>query len=254
MNDHVSKPIDPQALFQTLQKYVDQAKLERRTEERAARAEEVKTTAPDDTAEFPELDGIDVEAGLQRLLGNKKTYRRILMKFREEFQYAAQTVKDLLSEEKYREAQILVHSMKGAGANVGAEALQKAASELEKHYKEGGKGLPETEYAAFTKELDRVIASLSVLSEAEELTPVVKDEETPLPPELAAEIAERIRAAVELGDLEELSQIASDLSAREENTSFYVEEITRLADDFDFDGLVQLADSLEASTGREKDL
>ena len=253
MNDHVSKPIDPQALFQTLQKYVDQAKLERRTGERAARAEEVKTTAPDDTAELPELDGIDVEAGLQRLLGNKKTYRRILLKFGDDIQHAAQTVKDLVAEEKYQEAQILAHSIKGAGANVGAEDLQKAASELERHYKEGGKGIPETEYTAFAAELERVIVSLSVLGETEELTRAAEDATTPLPPEVAAETAKRIRAAVELGDLEELSQIASDLSAREENTSFYVEEITRLADDFDFDRLVQLADSLEASTSRGKD-
>ena len=53
---------------------------------------------------MPGLDGINVEAGLQRLLGYKRTYRRILVKFREEFQYAAQTVKDLVSEEKYGEA------------------------------------------------------------------------------------------------------------------------------------------------------
>jgi HPt (histidine-containing phosphotransfer) domain-containing protein len=245
MNDHVSKPIDPQALFRALQKYVDQAKLERRTEEIAARAEEVKPTTPDDTAELPELDGIDVEAGLQRLLGKKKTYRRILVKFRDEFQHAAHTVKDLASEEKCQDAQILVHSIKGAGANVGAGDLQKAASELERHYKEGGKGLPETEYAAFAEELDRVIASLSVLGEAEHSTPAAKDETTSLPPEVAAETAKRLREAVEIGDLEELSQIASDLSARKENTSFYVEEITRLAEDFDFDGLLRLAGTLE---------
>jgi len=252
MNDHVSKPIDPHALFLTLQKYVDQAKLERCTEERAVRAEEVKTTAPDDTVELPELDGIDVEAGLQRLLGNKKTYRRILLKFRQEFQHAAQTVKDLVSEEKYREAQILVHSMKGAGANVGAEGLQKAASELEKHYKEGGKGIPEIQYAAFEAELDRVIASLSVLSEAEELTPAAKDEVTPLAPEVASEIAERLRKAVELGDVEEFSQIASELSGQAGSSCRYAAEIIKLAEEFDFDGLVRLADSLEASTGREK--
>jgi CheY-like chemotaxis protein/HPt (histidine-containing phosphotransfer) domain-containing protein len=249
MNDHVSKPIDPEALFQTLQKYMDQAKLEGRTEERAARAEEVKTTAPDDTAEIPELDGIDVETGLQRLLSNKKTYRRILLKFREEFQYAAQTVKDLVSEEKYREAQILAHSMKGAGANVGAEGLQKAASELEKHYKEGGEGLPETEYAVFAKELDRVIASLSSLKEPEELTPVAKDEATPLPPEVASKIAEQLREAVELGDVAELSQIASELRGQTGVSRRYAAEITKLAEEFDFDGLVRLADSLEASTG-----
>jgi hypothetical protein len=54
-----------------------------------------------------------------------------------------------------------------------------------------------------------------------------------------------LREAVELGDLEQLSQIASDLGAREEDTSFYMEEIRKLADDFDFDGLLELANTLE---------
>jgi PAS domain S-box-containing protein len=253
MNDHVSKPIDPQVLFQTLQKYVDRAKLERRTEEGTARAEEVKTTTPDDTVGLPELDGINVEAGLQRLLGNKKTYRRILVKFRDEFQHAAQTVKDLVSEEKYREAQILVHSMKGAGANVGAEGLQRTASELERWFKEGGKGLPEFEYAAFFKELSRVLGSLSALGGKGKPSHIVDNEAGPLPPEVANRVAERLRNAVELGDLGQLSQIASDLSARKDGSSRYAEEITRLADDFDFDGLLKLASTLEQAASPQKE-
>jgi len=245
MNDHVSKPIDPQALFRALDVWVDKAALERLEGEGVEYAENAKTTPSDEEMEIPDLDGINVEAGLQRLLGNKKTYRRILVKFREDFQYAAQAVKNLVSEEQYQEAQILVHSMKGAGANVGAEGLQKAASALEKHYKEGGEGLPETEYAAFAEELDRVIASLSALGDAGQSTRTARDETTPIPPELAKEIAKLLREAVELGDLEQLFQIVSDLSARKENTSFYEEEIRRLADDFDFDGLLKLANTLE---------
>jgi CheY-like chemotaxis protein/HPt (histidine-containing phosphotransfer) domain-containing protein len=250
MNDHVSKPIDPQTLFRALDKWVDKAALQRLAGERAEEAEIDKTATPEETLEMPALAGINVEAGLKRLLGNKRTYRRILVKFREEFQHAAQTLEDLVSKEKYGEARILVHSIKGAGANVGAEGLQKAASELEKHYKEGGKGIPEAEYSAFAGELDRVSASLSVLNEADELTPVVEDAARPLPPEVASEIAGRLREAVELGDLEGLSQIASDLSAREEDTSFYVGEITKLADDFDFDALLKLADTLEEAAAK----
>ena len=245
MNDHVSKPIDPQALFRALDAWVDKAALESAEGERAQEPEITKKITPDETVEIPELDGINVEAGLQRLLGNKKTYRRILVKFREDFQHAAQTVKDLVSEEQYQDAQILVHSMKGAGANVGAEGLQKAASELERWFKEGGKGLPESEYAAFSNELSKVLGSLSALGAEEKVPRRVDDELARIPPELAKEMAKLLREAVELGDLEQLSQIASDLSARKEDTSFYAEEIRRLADDFDFDGLLKLANTLE---------
>jgi HPt (histidine-containing phosphotransfer) domain-containing protein len=235
-----------------LEKWVDKAALARLSGERAEEAQTTKTVPSDETVEIPELDGINVEAGLQRLLGNKKTYRRILVKFREEFQHAAQTVKDLVSEEKYGEAQILVHSLKGAGANVGAEGLQRAASALEKHYKDGGKGIPETEYAVFSNELSEVRDSLSALGGEKKVLRRVEDETTPLPLEVTSGIAERLRKAVELGDLEQLSQIASDLSARKENTSFYVEEIHRLADDFDFDGLLKLANTLEQAPSTKK--
>jgi CheY-like chemotaxis protein len=251
MNDHVSKPIDPQALFRALGVWVDKTALERLEGERVEDAAITKTVPSDETIELPELDGINVEAGLQRLLGNKKTYRRILVKFREDFRQAPKTVKDLVFGEKYQDAQILAHSIKGAGANVGAEDLQKAASELERHYKEGGEGLPELEYAAFTEELDRVIASLSALGETEESTPAAKGETTSLPPEVALEVAKRLREAVELGDLEQLTQIASDLSARKDSSSHYGEEISRLADDFDFDGLLELANTLEQAASTQ---
>jgi HPt (histidine-containing phosphotransfer) domain-containing protein len=173
------------------------------------------------------------------------------VKFREDFRQAPKTVKDLVFGEKYQDAQILAHSIKGAGANVGAEDLQKAASELERHYKEGGEGLPELEYAAFTEELDRVIASLSALGETEESTPAAKGETTSLPPEVASEIATRLREAVELGDLAQLTQIASDLSDRKDSSSHYGEEISRLADDFDFDGLLELANTLEQAASTQ---
>ena len=46
---------------------------------------------------MPELDGIDVAAGLKRLLGNQKTYLRILRQFGKESQGAAETIKEYAS-------------------------------------------------------------------------------------------------------------------------------------------------------------
>ncbi len=251
MNDHVSKPIDPEALFESLASWA--GKAERRSPEGGgpAKTSAAKKDTSQADVELPDLDGIDVEAGVRRLLGNRKTYRRILLKFREDFQQAAQEVKKLASEGNYREAQILAHSIKGAGANIGAEGLQGAAGGLERWYKEGGEGLPESEYAAFSEELARVLTSLSTLSDETKSAGTEGDEPTSISAEMARDIASRLRHAVDLGDVAELSQIAADLKG---SASQYAEKITRLAEDFDFDGLVRLADSLEASTGRGKDL
>ena len=151
MDDHVSKPIDPDLLFETLLKWVKKSPGERPGQKRPMETDKAPhvsadsakvanaTTAGSDEPDFPELDGIHVAAGLKRLLGNKKSYRRILIRFRQDFENAADTLRDLVNGEKYEEAEILAHSIKGAGGNVGAEALQTAAAAVEQAFKDGGR-------------------------------------------------------------------------------------------------------------------
>ena len=245
MDDHVSKPIDPEVLFRTLWKWVKKSAQEVTGEEGTAEIEIKTTVAPYDTLDFPELDGINVMAGLKRLLGNKKSYRRILLKFRQDFENAAESIKNLVIEEKYDEAEILAHSIKGAGANIGAEGLQSTAAALEMWFKGEGKGLPEKEFIDFSHELGRMMTSLSSLERDEEPSPEVEKESVMLQPEIAKEIADRIRSAVDVGDVTELSEIATELAVRTDGSSQYEAKIGRLAEDFDFDGLVQLADAIE---------
>jgi CheY-like chemotaxis protein len=252
MNDHVSKPIDPMELYRTLEKWIGRPPEEVSGVE--GREEEVTETAiAEDTAKFPELDGINVDEGLKRLLGNKKTYQRILLRFREDFQDAADTIKGLVSEEKYDEAGILAHSLKGAGGNIGAEKLQGAAEALEMWFKDGKKGLPEPEYAQFSGELSRVLASLSALGEEEKPPVAAEDEPSALPPKIAKDVAQRLQNAVELGDVSELATVASELTARDDASSRYGEEIKRLIEAFDFDGLTQLAHTLEGAATKQKE-
>jgi two-component system sensor histidine kinase/response regulator len=207
--------------------------------------EPVEITTADESPELPELEGIDVESGLRRLLGNRKTYRRILMKFRKDFLAAADTIKTLVSEENYTEAEILAHTVKGAAGNIGAQELEGAAATLEKCFKDGKRGVPEPEYAEFAKELGRVLASLAALEEKEEPQVVAEEKPAPLPPELAQEVAQRLRDAAESGDVTELAAIAAELTARADGGTFYGAEIQRLTEDFDFDGLLKLASNLD---------
>ncbi|MBC8177257.1 MAG: PAS domain S-box protein [Deltaproteobacteria bacterium] len=245
MNDHVTKPIDPEVLFRTLGKWLKKSGYVATGEESTAETMIKTRVAPNDKLDFPDLDGINVKAGIERLLGNKKSYRRILLRFRQDFENAAESIRNLIDEEKYDEAEILAHSIKGAGANIGAEGLQATAGALEKWIKDGGKGLPEKKFMEFSDELDRMMTSLSSLVRDEDPSVEVEKESVMLPPEIAKEIADRIRNAVDVGDVTELSEIATELSARTDGSSQYEAKIAQLAEDFDFDGLVQLADSIE---------
>jgi hypothetical protein len=65
-----------------------------------------------------------------------------------------------------------------------------------------------------------------------------------LPPEVAREVAWRVQEAVQLGDVTELTAVATELTQRNDFTSPYGKEIARLARAFDFEGLSQLASTL----------
>ncbi len=141
------------------------------------------------------------------------------------------------------------HSSKGAGGNIGAESLQTAAAAVEDLFKEGGTVLPKREYDEFSKELNRVLTALSSLGEEAAPIKATKDEPDKLAPDIAKEIAERLRNAVELGDVSGLGEIASELISRNDATSYYGEEIKKLAEAFDFDGASELAESLDKTAG-----
>ena len=161
MNDHVTKPIDPEALFRTLEHHV--AKPEART------AAAPPVTAPPGVAQpLPPLDGIDTAQGVKRLLGNQTVYVNILRKFGEDFKAAAETLQNMAAAGSEPDAAILAHTVKGAAGNLGAEELQAAAAALEAWFKEGGRGLPEAPYQNFKTALARVMAALKNLPPAGE--------------------------------------------------------------------------------------
>ena len=65
-----------------------------------------------------------------------------------------------------------------------------------------------------------------------------------VPPELAKEAATRLREAAELGDVSGLAAIAEELTSRSPNFAPYRDRIAKLADDFDFDGILALVKEL----------
>jgi two-component system, sensor histidine kinase and response regulator len=248
MDDHVSKPIDPELLFETLLKWVKKAPGESPGQEPATETD-MPPFDPSAGPDFPELDGIHVAAGLKRLLGNKKSFRRILLRFRQDFENAADTLLDLVNSDKYEEAEILAHSIKGAGGNVGAEALQAAAAAVERVFKDGGKIFPEGEFVNFRNELGRVMTALMALKEDDPPSPDAMETPAAVDPHLAEEIAVRIKDAAEMGDVMELSKLGDELTARTDGLREYGAKIGRLADEFDFDGLLEMADDLTAIAG-----
>jgi HPt (histidine-containing phosphotransfer) domain-containing protein len=249
MNGHVTKPIDPDQLFATLQKWIKPA-----AERTAVQKPPVLDAPPEpdqavqEEDELPEsLLGFDLAAGLSRLMGNKRLYRKLLLDFGANYSGVADEILKALEAKDFKQAHSLVHNLKGLSGNLEATDLQAAAVEMEKLVK--GK----TAKTTSDKELNRKFAKLKnaleqALNAVLSLGPTAekktiasgKDARASVPPEQIKMVTERIKAAVELGDVMKIMSIAEELKSESDAMEPFCDELVRLAEDIDFDGIQKI--------------
>ncbi|MDJ0720491.1 MAG: transporter substrate-binding domain-containing protein [Desulfobacterales bacterium] len=246
MNGHVTKPIDPDQLFAALQKWIEGP---------ATPSEPPRGTAPALPAaaasdELPaELSGFDLAAGLKRLQGNRALYRKLIIDLAASYQDTPDRIRKALAAGDLGACHQLVHSLKGAAGNLAAERLHAAAQDMEALVKDTGSA-PETR--PLTRALERLEEHLGeVVAAAGRLGPVfaamdAADTIADLPADVRRFIAARIREAADIGDIGTLSTIATDLESGPEERRSLGRRLGRLADDFDLDGAVRLAEELDA--------
>jgi CheY-like chemotaxis protein len=256
MNDHVTKPIDPDQLFATLQKWIKPA-AERTAVPKSLPASggpSVFYTPPEpdqavpDEDELPEsLPGFDLAAGLSRLMGNKRLYRKLLLDFGANYGAVADEIREALNADDFNLAHSLVHNVKGLAGNLEAKNLQAAAVKIEALVK------GQTAETVSDEELNQKLADLeSALKQAlgavQTLGPMAEKKTIASngdgkffgPPELSRTLADRIQAAAEMGDVAQIKSIAEELKAESAAMAPFCDDLIRLADDFDFDGIQKI--------------
>ncbi len=129
MNDHLTKPIDPDALFATLARWV-------KPRERATPAAQPEA-APAAADAVPDIEGIDVAAGLKRVAGNRRLYRSLLEQFVAKQAGAAGFIEEALRRGDRTAAERIAHTLKGVAGNLGIGAVQASAANLEKAIRDG---------------------------------------------------------------------------------------------------------------------
>ena len=132
MNDHVTKPIDPEGLIKTLIKWIEPS--DRKIQFDSVKAgTEGKPALGNDT--IAELDGISVEKGLMNLGGNKRLYRKLLFQFFDANRDLADEIKEALTKKDRSVSVRLAHTVKGVAGTLGAGELAQAAGQLERNLK-----------------------------------------------------------------------------------------------------------------------
>jgi two-component system sensor histidine kinase/response regulator len=174
MNDHVTKPIDIEELLTTLAKWVKPAK-------RSPSSEDVPQKPPESSGveELPEiLNGLDINAALRRLGGNKRLFKRLLMDFRRDFHKTAEEIKDSWIKGDMEVTRRLVHTVKGVSGNIGAYSLHVLSRELEAAIKQGKEDEFHPRLVTFANALDQVLESIRSLADKEKPAPSRKSGQT----------------------------------------------------------------------------
>jgi CheY-like chemotaxis protein len=256
MNGHVTKPIDPDQLFSTLQEWIKPGEHRTRVQqaENPVERPESDKTIPEE-AQLPEdLPGFDLSDGLKRLQGNKRLYRKLLLSFAADYCETAHDIRSALGAEEYEHAHSLVHNVKGLAGNLAATDLQAAAVDLERLVKGVQAKTPppakalQAKFSALETALNQALASAQSLnvSVEENVCNLSAEEISDIPAEFVQGTAKRIRDAAEMGDVATLSAIADEIRARSDSCIPLSKQIIQLAEDFDLDGILKLADALDA--------
>jgi len=251
MNEHIAKPINIFDMFHTMAKWITPSNPVAESEVVVEKEEEVSEG-------IPEVQGIDMAAGLATCQGNQKLYRKLLIKFRDAEADFAEQFRAALSDDDPIAPEREAHTLKGVAGNIGAKAVQEAAKELEAACKEK-RAAEEIEalLEAVDVELSPVLAGLAAIDKNEnkagegsealdieqfslllaKLRPLLEEDDT--------------ASAAMLDELHELPGIAVHASA--------LKRLSKAVDEYDFEealavleNMLQTLDAANEKAGGDK--
>jgi PAS domain S-box-containing protein len=240
MNDNISKPIDPDILFDTLARWVRPRSWVLSRGSKPGPGEE-----PDPgSAGLGDLAGIDAESGLARVSGNVGLYRKLLSKFRNRYEQAASQMRKSVHGSALDQARLLSHTLKGVAGNIGAGDLSQSAGDLQQAIEGGSQDEVRTALAVFSRNITTVMDSIEKLERENAPRPEPSAEHADAPSgSLLGKMLELVRAS-DLDALDLLAGLKEELGGRLdegrltalrdalENFRFddALEQLTRIAD------------------------
>jgi len=166
MNDHVTKPIDPDLLFCTLLKWIDPARLRGRALPPAQRPTAPRSAPAPARKPLPAVPGIDWRLALDNVDGQRVRLEKRAGSFMREYGGAPGTLRDALNDGDHARLQSLAHNLKSSAAYVGAFELAGAAGRLEHDLRAGKYDLVGVQVPSLVAAAESVLAGLAQLAAA----------------------------------------------------------------------------------------
>ncbi|MEN9757673.1 MAG: hypothetical protein RL755_1860, partial [Pseudomonadota bacterium] len=127
MNDYISKPIDPEELFRALLKWIRPTLKEELKELK----NDFSISEPLPINDLPIIEGLDMQLGMQRVLGKKTLYLNMLKNYVRGQESVPASLVDALNNSDFEAAQRLAHTAKSVNGNIGAMSLHDIAAHIE---------------------------------------------------------------------------------------------------------------------------
>ena len=236
MNDHVSKPIDPDALFTTLARW---AKPRRKQDSHVPAVQK-----PAAAEVIPDIAGIDTASGLLRVAGNKRLYRSLLSQFVEKQGDSGTHIADALAQGDRGLAERIAHTVKGVAGTLGMTEIQSAAATVEKAIREGHPAaakLLEDFRSRLSPQVDAIAEALRATTPIEPARSNTKAFDA----QAAAAAIERLKALLEAsdGDAEEAYSILHDAFSGHVQKAL-LDDIGAAIGEFDFERALTKLDEI----------
>ncbi|RQD69095.1 MAG: response regulator [Tindallia sp. MSAO_Bac2] len=159
MNDHISKPINPDKLYAMIDYWVNW--------EKDGGNEEInlqdKTQLNEVKLKQEQLPGINLKEGLERFLGDEDLYFQILDHTHRQWKKQMQQIRHSYKEKDYKNLAMLVHKTKGSAGNIGARAVFDSAGEFEVKLKNKDTLKLSNYYKEMMNNMQEVMEGLSLL-------------------------------------------------------------------------------------------
>jgi two-component system sensor histidine kinase/response regulator len=232
MNDHLAKPIDPNKLFAALLRWIPA----RSAAPKVAVAPVVTAQRPPADSAPLEVPGIDTQTALKRTGGNRQRYVSLLRRFADSQVGAVGEIRAALKAQDSVTAQRIAHSLKGAAANLGANALATAAGSAEVAIK------TQSEVEPALVEMERTLRA-AVAAIQKTLPSAEKVESTPSgngDPSVVLQPLSRLKKLLEADDSEAaefILEAQGSFSAVLSRTE--IETLTRMVSGFDYESALR---------------
>jgi two-component system, sensor histidine kinase and response regulator len=156
MNDHLTKPVDPEDLFKTLVKWIKPRQENKSKRVQLAPAFK-KITPKNEQNPLPlNVKGLDINKGLERLAGNHNLYRELLSIFIKDRSHLIDDLRNAIKANDLKAAAIVTHSIKGVSGAISAHSIFDHSRELEELLHQ----------ASSTKNIEQINDTLNNLSSA----------------------------------------------------------------------------------------